>query len=720
MPDPALPALGLALRAQASATRQRRALVLSGPVDWTLDAARAALANPGPGATVWLTHRDLAEPHLAVSAGGRLLGTECDTLIYDAHGGFDPDGLGAALGALRGGGLLVLLTPDLDAWPGLPDPLAMGRAPTRTLRRLVAVLAQAPGVVLVRQGAPLPPVPAAPPAGPDPTPEDPTTPDQRLAIVAILKTARGRGRRPLVLTSDRGRGKSSALGLAAAALLTEGEVRILVTAPRHAAVAPVFEHAGRLLPQAQATPGSLRLGGAQLLYLAPDHLAQAQPEADLVLVDEAAGIPAPLLTALLRRYPRLVFATTVQGYEGTGRGFEVRFRRTLDQLTPDWRALTLTTPIRWAQDDPVEALAARALLLDATPAEDTDVAGAAPATCTFARLDRDRLAADEPRLRQLFGLLVLAHYQTRPADLRHLLDGPDLRVYALSHAGQIAACALGALEGGLDPDLGEAVFAGRRRPQGHLLPQTLSAHAGLAEATGLGYLRLVRIAVHPAVQGRGLGRALVAGIADDARGLGLDLIGASFGATPELLAFWGRCGLPPAHLGTSRNAASGAHAAVVLAGLSPAGEALAASARRRLGERLPVLLAGPFRDLGPDLALALLATRPGRARDPAADLDPSAWRELAAFANAARPYESVIAPLAALATAGLGRAGMHLPVDQARALVAAVLQHRDLSAVAALTGASGRAQVIAGLRAATGALLRDLAPGGIIGAGLGP
>jgi tRNA(Met) C34 N-acetyltransferase TmcA len=83
------------------------------------------------------------------------------------------------------------------------------------------------------------------------------------------------------------------------------------------------------------------------------------------------------------------------------------------------------------------------------------------------------------------------------------------------------------------------------------------------------------------------------------KGLGLDLIGASFGATPELLAFWDHCGLPPAHLGTSRNAASGAHAAVVLAGLSPAGEALAERARGRLGERLPALLAGPFRDLDP-------------------------------------------------------------------------------------------------------------------------
>ena len=176
MADEALSAIAQGLRAEALTTNQRRALVLSGPADWALNAARSTpAARPkDQGKTVWLSNRDLPEPHLPATAGDRLLGTELDTLVYDAHGGLDSDSLGAALGALCGGGLLILLAPDLDAWPALPDPLAECRAPqpidaaapkpSRLLRRLVRVLIQAPGVTLIRARGPLPPL--APPPEP--------------------------------------------------------------------------------------------------------------------------------------------------------------------------------------------------------------------------------------------------------------------------------------------------------------------------------------------------------------------------------------------------------------------------------------------------------------------------------------------------------------------------------------------------------------------------
>lgn len=47
--------------------------------------------------------------------------------------------------------------------------------------------------------------------------------------------------------------------------------------------------------------------------------------ASWLIVDEAAAIPGPLLRQLVTRFPRTLLTTTVQGYEGTGRGFLLKF-----------------------------------------------------------------------------------------------------------------------------------------------------------------------------------------------------------------------------------------------------------------------------------------------------------------------------------------------------------------------------------------------------------
>jgi tRNA(Met) cytidine acetyltransferase len=719
-----------ALVGEARRRRERRLLLIEGRADdarsmalaladwlcptagrWIGDpaAAHRALrrrAQEGRPALSLLDHRD------AVS----LLGGEADLLIYDAFAGLDPDALGAASGTLRGGGLLLLLTPLLGDWPQLPDPAAarLGAEPvagarSRFIARLARLLADADCVLrLSTSSSRSKPIrsPGQPPDDTEPAraeragggrPE-PRTADQQQAVDAICRSARGRAGRPLVLTSDRGRGKSAALGLAAGRLVAEDRATVLVTAPRFAAAVTVFEHALGLLPEGARD---------RLCFLAPDALLQDRPAADLLLIDEAAGIPAPMLEALLRQYRRACLATTVHGYEGTGRGFEVRFRAVLDQCWPGWRQIELRTPIRWADGDPLEGLVDRTLLLDAEPTADAAAAESA-ADLVFRIVDRDRLAEDEALLRSLFGLLVLGHYKTRPSDLRLILDGPDIALFALMNNELPVATALVSTEGGLDAELADAVFAGRRRPRGHLLAQTLSAHGGLAEAPRLRYARIVRIAVHPAARRRGLGRSVVDGIASHYRKAGLDAIGASFGAEAGLLSFWRRCCLAPVHLGSRRNAASGAHAAVVLKGLSDAGNLLADRARERFARHLPLLLAGPFRRLGPEVTAELLASLPLTRRPP---LDADERRELGAFAHAMRPLEASLAVLHRLA---LGRLGPAIRADrlspaQVTVLIAAVLQLRDVQEAAALAGCSGRRELITLLRKSA-ALLLDHTP----------
>ena len=61
-------------------------------------------------------------------------------------------------------------------------------------------------------------------------------------------------------------------------------------------------------------------------FIAPDELLRNPQELDLLFIDEAAAIPAPMLLKLLHQYRKIVFASTEQGYEGSGKGFSLQFK----------------------------------------------------------------------------------------------------------------------------------------------------------------------------------------------------------------------------------------------------------------------------------------------------------------------------------------------------------------------------------------------------------
>ena len=686
----------------------RYLLVLAGEASWGRRLAKDVLQELRPRA-VWLGNADepdVAAQVLSVAQAERLLGQECEILVFDAHAGFSADAFGLASGCVRGGGLLLMLTPELARWPRLPDPqqrklLAWPRTPGdvagRFLTRLGRLLASGEDCIVLRQSAPWPGLPRLEPApATAPVVADPhcLSDDQARAVEAIVKVVSGHRRRPLVLDADRGRGKSAALGIAAARLLQRGVGHILLTAPRRLAVHAVFEQARRLLPDAEMRGGSLHWRQGRLQFLPPDELAEDRQPADLLLVDEAAALPAPLLERLLRAYSRAVFASTVHGYEGSGRSFALRFRRLLDRHSPGWRALHLHQPIRWRAHDPLEAFVSRALLLDAEPV--SAPAGMEPADCRLQRLDGDRLAEDEALLRQVFSLLVSAHYRTKPSDLHGLLDNPDLQVFAFGPPGEALAVALVVAEGGLPPELAEAIYRGQRRVQGHLLAQSLAAHLDLVQGPGLRLARVMRIAVHPRLQGRGLGSGLLTQLGDWAEAQGFEALGTSFGANRSLLRFWRRGGLDVLRLGFRREHSSGEHSVLMLKPLCPVAEGLFRSARAGLGRRLSYELAEPLCELDPWLAADLLRGSAGKSLR----LDAADRRQLEAFARHRRGYEVCMPSLHQAALGILTARHDPLSDDQRALLVAKLLQRRRWDETATLLGHAGRAAVVAALREA--------------------
>jgi tRNA(Met) cytidine acetyltransferase len=712
----ALRGLVLELRRQARAGRHRRLLLLSGDADWCRAMAGSCLEAWSPPQVLWVGSANPAGvPRLPLIEGLQVLGRELDLLVLDGHEGFDPDVFGAASGAVAGGGLLLLLGPPLEQWPVFPDPQnaritvaphAATSLSGRFLARLARLLPGAAGVVVMRQGGDVPVVPpvstALPP--PEPVPGDGRfrSEDQRRAVVAILKIVSGHRRRPLVLIADRGRGKSAAFGLAAAELLLAGKQHILVTAPRRAAVSTLFAQARVHLPGAEQGAGRLAWEDGILEFLSPDALLREGPPADLLLVDEAAGIPLPLLERMLQRYARVAFASTVHGYEGTGRGFALKFHTLLDREAPGWQLQELKTPIRWAAGDPLEATVNQVLLLDAEIAPADALADRDPAGARFERLDRDVLAGDEATLRQLFGLLVLSHYRTRPFDLRHLLDGPNLEIHVVRRGDRVLATALLAREGALPGELASAIFRGERRVQGHLLPQSLVANLGLEPAASLRYGRIMRIAVHPLLQGRGLGSRLLAHLEEQARHAGLDWLGSSFGLAPELLDFWQGNGYRPVRIGMRREASSGAYSALLMRPLSPAAEVLMTQARQRYREQLPWQLADSHR-----LLEAALVRRLWSSEADAPPLTAGDWYELDGFAFARRGYEDSALAIDRLVRGRLWEVATQALLSdvQFELLVRRVLQHQDWGQIARALGLAGRAEALAAVRGAIARLL---------------
>ena len=702
------------LHAQAEACGHRRCLVLGGDPAW-IRAQLLAVERRAHWCWVGDGAIDGIERQVPMRQAAGLLGQDNSVVVFDAYSGFHPDAFGAVSGTVRGGGVLILLAPPLDQWPDYADPdglryvaspAQLPRMGRRFLGRLATLLLSDPATTCFEQGQPWPtlpvitsvPAPARQLADPDCATED-----QLEAVKAVIKTVTGHRRRPLVLSADRGRGKSSALGIASGRLMAQRPRHILVTAPSPKAVAAVLAHAERVLANtgepARRQGHALYWQDSSLAFVAPDELLRTRPVCDLLLVDEAAAIPTPLLSGMLKHYARLVYATTLHGYEGTGRGFALRFQQILARECPQWRRLHLKAAIRWRDNDPLEALVFKSLGLDAEAAE-LPAALPTPADCQYRRLSQDELAARPEWLGQLFGLLVLAHYQTTPSDFRQLLDAPDLVIFAGFHRQRIVATALVSLEGALPTELHHGIWAGDRRLRGHLMPQSLMAQAGFVEAGALRYGRIMRIAVHPGLHRSGVGRALYQYIEAWASDAGLDGIGASFGATADLLRFWHNMGCRLLRLGISRDTASGCHSALVMQPMSDAGRGLVEAAEQRFYQQLPGLLARALGWLEPDKVVTLLAQAPM-----ALPLSPADRRDAAAFGWGRRPLELALPALQQLVWHLPSRLAALTKAEQAL-IVAVVLQGRDWQAAAQLVGVAGRKAAEIALRRA----LTQLAP----------
>ena len=196
---------------------------------------------------------------------------------------------------------MFLLVPVLDQWSLLEDPEHRritvypeneNRVTGRYIQRLAGLLVKSEHCSLIQQNKALV-WQTLPNLNSETEMRDGCgycqTPEQLLAVEAIKKVATGHRRRPLVMTADRGRGKSAALGIAAAQLLNHGLSRIVVTGPSLASTEQVFQHADECLGNDSLSRGTFSRGRVQwqdksVQFMAPDEIVGHPVDCDLMLV----------------------------------------------------------------------------------------------------------------------------------------------------------------------------------------------------------------------------------------------------------------------------------------------------------------------------------------------------------------------------------------------------------------------------------------------------
>ena len=540
-----------------------------------------------------------------------LLGSEFPAIIYDARQGIHLDALAMAAGTLQDGSQLLLLLNHWADLPNQPDSDSLrwsGEKHAINTPHFIAFLQEkiAKYSFPVYQNTPL--NLASPTPQKDRSPHCHPTLEQARLLQQMAETEEP----ILIITAKRGRGKSALAGLFAKQQVAQNQL-VILTAPNKSAV-NIFN----------------AFAGAEITFMPPDELSQNLSDAPQqfanhwLFVDEAAMIPLDILFRLTKAFKRVVLTTTIHSYEGTGRGFLLKFMSKTDRTL---RHFELFTPLRWQTDDKLEAFIDDLLLCDCEdrlPQPPYDVALAAQIHISHC----ERIPHDE--IESVYGLLTLAHYRTSPLDLRRLLDAPQQQFYLAQAQGALLGCVWAVPEGGLtDNTLIRQIRRGERRPRGNLVAQMLCFQAGLEEACELRSLRISRIAVQPNWQQRGLGQRLIAQMTQQIKQQGaVDFLSVSFGYTLELLAFWQKCGFILVHFSESKEASSGCYSVVALCPLSEGGRAFVQQAEKQFQRNLP-------------LSLHPLATQFTRTEIDWT-LESSDWQLLTDFADFFLPLSSVL------------------------------------------------------------------------------
>ncbi|KAI8086330.1 GNAT acetyltransferase 2-domain-containing protein [Halteromyces radiatus] len=387
------------------------------------------------------------------------------------------------------------------------------------------------------------------------------TVDQAKAVLTFIEAISEKSLRSTVtLTAGRGRGKSAALGIAMASAIAYGYSNIFVTSPSPENLKTLFEFVFKAFDalgyeehldydivqstnpdfnKAIVRVNIFRQHRQTIQYIQPQD-AHVLGQAELVVIDEAAAIPLPIVRKLMGPY--LVFmASTINGYEGTGRSLSLKLIQQLREQSRGFigqkkneeasdaqsaggrtlKEIKLEEPIRYAPNDPLEKWLNKLLCLDATVVSKNIQGCPHPSECELFYVNRDTLFSYHPVsetfLQRMMALYVASHYKNSPNDLQLMSDAPAHHLFVLlppinenntslpDPLVVIQVC----LEGDISRQSVMNQLSRGQRPAGDMIPWLISQQFQDDDFASLSGARVVRIATHPDYSNMGYGsRAL--------------------------------------------------------------------------------------------------------------------------------------------------------------------------------------------------------------------
>ncbi|KAH8063332.1 pyruvate carboxylase [Aureococcus anophagefferens] len=344
-------------------------------------------------------------------------------------------------------------------------------------------------------------------------------------------------------------------------------------------------------------------GGERTTRQVVQYVSPGDPEklshAELLVIDEAAALPLPTVKKLLGPY--VVFlASTVTGYEGTGRALQLKL---IAQLRAQHAPRAVTEAAADAADGVRGVAHAKKGDLKLHEARWAEASAAAKGAS-------DAGGANERFLQRVMALYTAAHYKNQPNDLQLLSDAPAHRLYVLLGPVDEAA------PPGTLPDVLVRMGYGAKALADLVKYFEGDLDEGMEDDDDDEDEDEAAAAEDDDDAGRRRAGRRPGEIADEEPpegGAEAAWVGASFGLTEGLFEFWGKLGMRPCYVRQTANDVTGEHTAIVLREIrSAAGvqagwsDAFVDDFRRRVG----ALLGAPcFHAFPLSLSLGLLGAR---------------------------------------------------------------------------------------------------------------